>query len=535
MSMLLSIVLAFSQILPPYEILKVDSLHERTFLSPVRRQEVGKELGGTQTRHQSPSSLEYSSEIRQWGCSRNETPFIFVHIGKAGGGSIRARFAASALNYSRNRWESYRSDPSYYYPVYDSQGSLHKGRFVDSDAANFLPISPFPFAAFQFEGVFRCHSTTPIGHMIACHNNGKGVHTKQMGVCKSHRAPKNNEERCDILYMGHNALGAELGFLPTPYLVNWWSNTTWAKQQDTPKSHTVDQISALLANRTNRLYGSLVDRKSRIKECFGAPLTINEWDFVYEECIRPKAVMADLLAKATMHELHGNFGPVYASMPVLRVTMLREPFSWLKSKFFWHSGWRIKNLLGPPDAAQPLKWDHKHPKKGPFWEDDDFAKCDDVEVLITTWGKQYALIYIFYLCGVHCMGEWQSIQDAYAHTPEVLKKKSLGYLKIMEEQASYNLRNSFAVVGLLHKSDEFYQMINKRVYYIDTNLNKHIQGSDHSTGEAREMGRCSEVYKNATFQDQILKKSPEIASMFRLYEIGVQVNQKQKEELQICN
>lgn len=38
--------------------------------------------------------------IRKWGCNITDTPLIFVHIGKAGGGNIRARFSASALNYN---------------------------------------------------------------------------------------------------------------------------------------------------------------------------------------------------------------------------------------------------------------------------------------------------------------------------------------------------------------------------------------------------------------------------------------------------
>ena len=34
-------------------------------------------------------------EIRSWGCDLTETPLIFVHNGKSGGGNIRARLAAA--------------------------------------------------------------------------------------------------------------------------------------------------------------------------------------------------------------------------------------------------------------------------------------------------------------------------------------------------------------------------------------------------------------------------------------------------------
>jgi hypothetical protein len=56
----------------------------------VLRQEEDKEVMTSQGR------------IRSWGCGNTNTPFIFVHIGKAGGGNIRHRIASSRLNITSN-------------------------------------------------------------------------------------------------------------------------------------------------------------------------------------------------------------------------------------------------------------------------------------------------------------------------------------------------------------------------------------------------------------------------------------------------
>ena len=59
--------------------------------------------------------------VRRWGCNRTETPFIFVHIGKAGGGEVRRRIAAAAVNYTRPNDSSARAggwiERDAYYPV----------------------------------------------------------------------------------------------------------------------------------------------------------------------------------------------------------------------------------------------------------------------------------------------------------------------------------------------------------------------------------------------------------------------------------
>jgi len=44
----------------------------------------------------------HDQSIRSWGCHMTDTPFLFVHIGKAGGGIVRRRLATAALNFTRN-------------------------------------------------------------------------------------------------------------------------------------------------------------------------------------------------------------------------------------------------------------------------------------------------------------------------------------------------------------------------------------------------------------------------------------------------
>ena len=105
----------------------------------------------------------------------------------------------------------------------------------------------------------------------------------------------------------------------------------------------------------------------------------------------------------------------------------------------------------------------------------------------------------------------------------------------IERQAAYNLRNSFAVVGLLHKTDEFYQMVTQRVFYMDTSLNPEVTGKTHGTGEFAEAARCKELFKKPEFQAELLERSPALAALVRLYKLAVEVNEFQAKELAECS
>jgi len=108
-----------------------------------------------------------SQSIRSWGCNRTETPFIFVHIGKAGGGTVRRRIAASALDYNlssssseaerRAEWATlYHA----YYPIVRNN-QTYKARYCHSGYFNHRRTNQ-P----TFEPCVICSATTPVGQAL---------------------------------------------------------------------------------------------------------------------------------------------------------------------------------------------------------------------------------------------------------------------------------------------------------------------------------------------------------------------------------
>lgn len=152
--------------------------------------------------------------------------------------------------------------------------------------------------------------------------------------------------------------------------------------------------------------------------------------------------------------------------------------------------------------------------------------CDDIKCA-HRWANGRAMLYIFYLCGEDCRSRY----DTNAIT-----------LDEMVDQAEDNLRNSFSVVGLLNETKSFYDMIEKRLSYMNMSQSLpsglNLGGGTHSSGrngeKAVEYYRCSDVFKNATFHQRLREELPSVASLERLYRLGVEVNRFQKEELQRC-
>jgi hypothetical protein len=125
--------------------------------------------------------------IRKWGCDLMETPLIFVHIGKSGGGTVRARLAASALNYTRRagQWPSDNQDNSYY-PV----GPDKRGFFCDKGHPQYR-VTPNQGQ----EKVLFCHAMTPLGQSIACPEPLNWTH-RQCKRCDP------LSEHCPVVYTG---------------------------------------------------------------------------------------------------------------------------------------------------------------------------------------------------------------------------------------------------------------------------------------------------------------------------------------------
>ena len=459
--------------------------------------------------------------IRKWGCSRNETPFIFVHIGKAGGGTIRARLAASAMHYNRTDWHKPREDTTYYYPVYDEEGRLYPGKFINSDSHNFLPqfkvsgeekdmTAPFVRSS-GFEGIMPCHATTPLGHAIAC--------PQEKHICTRHTNLGNEGRyvdglRCDTIYVGHNQLGSELHWLPTPFLQQWWSQTTWAKSDLGNQSPDRPTIAELLGNRLKRSEGPFNKLLNTSTLCPDGDLTDKFYLLYYKHCMLPAIEKVDEAASRLIRAAGNNWTQVYSSLPVLRVTMIREPFSWMLSKFFWHAEHigQSRNDLVWPDRGPDLNRKRAGRSNA---TNTPFIKCDDIQEFSAGWGRQTSLEYMVYLCGEHCMGQLEAIQKTYGHDNNLLEQHEQEYLTFMEAQSAYNLRNSYAVVGLLQETETFFGMISKRVSYMDTSLNPDVKGGRHKSAGGPEKERCSEVYNDADFRQRVVDSCPEMAAIMR--------------------
>jgi hypothetical protein len=175
--------------------------------------------------------------------------------------------------------------------------------------------------------------------------------------------------------------------------------------------------------------------------------------------------------------------------------MLREPFSWLVSKFSWHNVEKKR------------------------------LKCFDINKAISNdpsnfgWAYRFCLGYILSLCGDECV-------NRYEHGMLTLEE--------MEAQAETNLRQSISVVGLAHEMDSFYDMVTARIHYVNMSLNPNVTGARHESSKAMNIIRCSSLFGTEDFQERFKEKLPILAALDRLYKVGVEVNRFQQEELKQC-
>lgn len=230
----------------------------------------------------------------------------------------------------------------------------------------------------------------------------------------------------------------------------------------------------------------------------------------YHECVAPREDVIDELAIKKVFEEEENgenmaedWSPVYASMPILRVTMMREPFSWLVSKFFWHKsmrGW-IRDKNGVMIGLRTCD------NNGTNYED------------IASWVGGAVLKQINHLCGEDC-----------------LVRMNAGSMTLTqaEQQARHNLQHSFAVVGLLNETETFFEMVTARANYMNTSLNPEVTGARHSTSKKEEYARCSQIYQTKDFQENLLAVCPELRALRRLFQVGMAVNRFQIQEMQTC-
>jgi len=356
--------------------------------------------------------------------------------------------------------------------------------------------------------------------------------------------------------MGHNLLGSELHWLPDKYLVKWWQDTPWGKEYST-KDNTHDFIRHAIVSRgapttvpgewevhykIPEIIGSKNDTSAnKLKipglHCYQVPQggRIHRQRYIeeaYQNCSHLKEPIVDQLCNYVIkeHNKKSNqklqspiqYAQMIASLPVIRVTVIRDVWSWLLSKFFWHPNFYSRNstLVVGPWKGEPSFATRSYNAQRKNETVPPLIKCDDIEEAAYGWGANWAMTYLSYLCGEHCLSGWISNQMT---------------LDEIEGQGAYNLRHSFAVVGLLHKTNEFYEMVTHRVAYMNTSLNPEVEGKTHSTGNNPEMERCRTKYKDPDFQARLMEKSPEIAALERLYNIAVEVNEFQTKELAECS
>jgi hypothetical protein len=321
-----------------------------------------------------------------------------------------------------------------------------------------------------------------------------------------------------VLQPGHNFLGNELHWLPQKYLSNWWKKS-WTMDDDDIDSTLGrgDQITPLLET----LQPGNVDWCPLGERKLSRPLNRSEYEQNYAQCSGRLLQLADKEAfhavqrrpkfmasqpALLQHPLDIDWSPLYASLPVLRVTVVRDPYSWLLSKFLWHRVGGTRTKCDDIEAATMFR---------PLHEEDAIPG----KIKGRGWVHRMATSYITYLCGEDCVAR---------DTLEV------GSLEQFERQAANNLRQSITVVGLLNETDKFFDMITARVGYVNMTLNPHVEGSKHATRINAESNRCKAIFQEPSFQAKLRERSPALAALDRLYHQAVQVNRHQLNELRQC-
>lgn len=265
----------------------------------------------------SSSSLS-SMHVRKWGCHRNETPLIFVHIGKAGGGQVRTRFAAAAQDFDRANWRISTLD-NHYYPLPNGaeakfcSSKNRQHRYKDSKWVNNT-----------FEGVLPCNATTPLGMALACPN----AYSERTHFCAG-CSPRG--KACHTVYVGHNHMGSEFHWLPSRYLLKWWNEK--GRDLVLGGSSSNDDIDAdnLLASlsqgfkaltpKTGPMWCPWGDISHRHR-----PLSEEEISSQYETCGAPLAATIDYVFQELFPS--PDYSPLYASLPLHRVVLMRDPWGW---------------------------------------------------------------------------------------------------------------------------------------------------------------------------------------------------------------
>mmetsp|Transcript_11867 Transcript_11867/g.22827 ORF Transcript_11867/g.22827 Transcript_11867/m.22827 type:complete len:679 (-) Transcript_11867:416-2452(-) len=533
--------------------------------------------------------------IRSWGANLTTTPLIYVHIGKAGGGTIRARFSSARPTFIHKDWRKPDMDATYQVANPDGTTTTSPAYFCNSGHATFRSTPRV-----LYEMAFVCHATTPLGAMIACPEHFFPINEQCPVGCSLH------DETCHQVYMGHNIPGAEFHWLPYKVLQKWWRETfrpplvsnqmyeTFAQYLETLSPDNPDwcpyEGEGLARPHNGRQY------KNRLLTC-QVPLSHAVDHYAHRLLDELQQASARGLPQHPHHHKPSNhldftlpagtgedWSFVYASLPVLRTTIIREPWSWLVSKFFWMGNWHLHDLecdsivqavsldgqsrskrrrrrlleehaddYAEEEEKEEDGWlpfgDKYNGDGGEEEEDEQSGNRQDQDAdhsqneqprkkhvmplhhpdstIVTDtdgygWASRYAMLYILYLCGEDCAARWEMSSAGY--NDEIL-------LAELEQQAANNLRQSFAVVGLLQETDTFFDMVTARVQYIDMSIHADVEGELHDTGTNGYIAKCKETFKNPGFRQKLREACPPMAALERLYDVAVEVNRFQVREL----
>jgi len=313
-----------------------------------------------------------------------------------------------------------------------------------------------------------------------------------------------DSEDCKIVYTGHNYLGAEMHWLPPAFLQRWWA-WSWANNSSSSSS-----VASYLGTLSPGSEWCPIDGAAR-------PGTGKEYTRLYDKCSVPlqggvdeiaaRAVLSSgKLGQGPSQEGVSSWSPVYASLPLLRVTVFREPHSWIVSKFFWSrkentKSWRCSDIEKDANSSASLSFRNLNEIRG-------------------DWVSHFALGHIFRLCGEDCTVRFAA---------------GVATLEDLELQADENIRQAFAVVGLLDEIKIFFEMLSARVKYIDTSLNLHLHKTTIGrSGSTKERLRCKEIFSSDAFRGRLREASPTFNALMRLYQTGLEVNRFQLNELAAC-
>lgn len=445
------------------------------------------------------TKLGKNHKVRSWGCDPiKDAPFIYVHIGYVAGNKVRTRLSASTI---RSQWTPNQDNLSHKFELAPNVPAAAVHSQFPNFRPSFLPTNPHKVADEwkTYEGTLPCAAETPIGQAIACPLTWRGKLAQE--VC--------SHTHCNVLYAGHNLIGSEMHWLPSGVLTEWWEKTQHKNMRP--------EISQGLANRLTDWTGSSKSKCWLGKDDRTVTKSHAHYRNHYTTCVQPKSDYYDKLANPNKNITDWSF--LYSSLPVQRVTVLREPMEWLVSKFFGQS-------------QSPGYWTGS---SGTIYR--DWSTCDHGFVTkqntvldelqlrdLVDWISHSALEYMDYLCGEDCV---------------VRRHHGKMTVEQMEHQARRNLQTSFSVVGLQEDLPTFYKMISARTAYLDTSLLPEWQGSLKESkpyGSATDtVERCMEVYTGRNeFVRRVTSMSPELAALRRLYRVGVQVYQTQLDELEKC-